>query len=457
MFPAAIHKDVLMAVRVEGNASGELCVELNNTAPRFAPTSFTCRLDDPDSIRLVHEGPTRWANYFKVALIGLRDRIDKRAGAVIRVLVSGSVPPESSLSSSAAMTICSSLVIVQALGVRERVSRTELADIAIVSERLVGVNSGGCVAADRMDQAVSVFGVQDHAVSVSFVPQLATEPVRLPVAEEPHVLVISNTLVASDKKVNGPVQYNLRVAETRLAAAVLARMLNVDGKPPALREIYHNTLRAVADSHWDAHPTAAQDAGVADARIDALGRDGARLHAMALLAAQHIPPGGLTRTELEALTGLSGSAFDAEFLTFPVRAERFYIQDRALHVFQEALRVLEFKRTCQQPRGAGVYAELGALMNASHESLQTLYDCSCRELDDVVDIARRHGALGSRLTGAGWGGCCVHLVPQSKVAAMIKGLSDEYYSRRWPGLSEAELDDALFATRPARGACIVLR
>lgn len=54
-------------------------------------------------------------------------------------------------------------------------------------------------------------------------------------------------------------------------------------------------------------------------------------------------------------------------------------------------------------------------MNASQDSCDVLYDCSCEELNDVIEIARRSGSLGSRLTGAGWGGCCVSIVRKEQV------------------------------------------
>ena len=72
-------------------------------------------------------------------------------------------------------------------------------------------------------------------------------------------------------------------------------------------------------------------------------------------------------------------------------------------MYREASRVEDFRRVCSE-NSADVAEKLGALMNASHESCARLYECSCPELDELVNVCRAAGAIGSRLTGAGWGG-----------------------------------------------------
>ena len=453
----------MAAAMIPGKPGDSLQVTLHNVAPRFATTVFTCDINSPSSVQLTHEGDTRWANYFKVALQGLQPHLPPEALAQgsghLLVLVDGSVPPESSLSSSAAMTTCSSIVVLTALGARDRIPRKEMTEVAIESERLVGVNSGG------MDQAVSVFGVRDHAIYVSFVPSLETQPVRLPGAQnEAFAFVVSNTLVVSDKKVSGPVQYNLRVVETRLAAALLAQALGVDADVPDLKPSYRNTLRAVADAYFATQPEAwnalLQDQDI-KAVHETLGKEAAQLQAMLLLVDKHIPRTGITREELENKLQLTSDAFHEKFLSaFPVHADQFFLHARATHVYSEAQRVLKFKALCDHANAAeqvntqAIYAELGSLMNASHESLRTNYDCSCPELNAIVEIARKHGSLGSRLTGAGWGGCAVHLVAFDQLPSVLDALTREYYQAKCPELDKKQLANALFATQPAQGACV---
>jgi len=89
-------------------------------------------------------------------------------------------------------------------------------------------------------------------------------------------------------------------------------------------------------------------------------------------------------------------------------------------------------------------------MNESHESCSDLFDCSRPELDELVALARVSGAYGSRLTGAGWGGCTVSLVCEGRVGEFKKKLKEGYPKYR--GLTEEELNEVVFATKPSSGA-----
>lgn len=91
-------------------------------------------------------------------------------------------------------------------------------------------------------------------------------------------------------------------------------------------------------------------------------------------------------------------------------------------------------------------------MNESQNSCRDLYDCSCPELDILCDIARKHGSFGSRLTGAGWGGCSIHLMAEDKVGEITQAWKKEYYDKYKPGLSAEEFAEAIVVSKPGIGA-----
>jgi len=64
---------------------------------------------------------------------------------------------------------------------------------------------------------------------------------------------------------------------------------------------------------------------------------------------------------------------------------------------------------------------------------------------------RQNGALGSRLTGAGWGGCVVSLVPADKVQSFLSSVNVGYYTE--PARA-AVISECLFASEPGDGAAL---
>lgn len=68
----------------------------------------------------------------------------------------------------------------------------------------------------------------------------------------------------------------------------------------------------------------------------------------------------------------------------------------------------------------------GELMNQSHISLRDDYEVSSKELDTLVEAAWKQGTIGSRMTGAGFGGCTVNLVEDKKIEDFIKEVGNVY-------------------------------
>jgi galactokinase len=103
------------------------------------------------------------------------------------------------------------------------------------------------------------------------------------------------------------------------------------------------------------------------------------------------------------------------------------VRKRAFHVISENDRVLEGEKALN----AGNLKKFGELMNQSHGSLKTFYEVSSPELDWLVEAAQNTpGCYGSRLTGAGFGGCTVSIIEAAHVAeykAKLKGYSDKFH------------------------------
>jgi galactokinase len=82
-------------------------------------------------------------------------------------------------------------------------------------------------------------------------------------------------------------------------------------------------------------------------------------------------------------------------------------EPRARHVVEENARVLAFAAALER----GDVGEAGRLMSASHASQRDLFEVSVPEVDALAEELEREGALGARLTGGGFGGSVVALVP----------------------------------------------
>lgn len=107
---------------------------------------------------------------------------------------------------------------------------------------------------------------------------------------------------------------------------------------------------------------------------------------------------------------------------FRARADELsqIVRRRCGHVVSENLRVLNASAAL----GGGDLVAFGSLMNMSHQSLREDFEVSCDELDCLVDIAQgTEGVLGSRMTGAGFGGCTVTLVHKDSMDELKAGLA----------------------------------
>ncbi|CDS11038.1 hypothetical protein LRAMOSA03302 [Lichtheimia ramosa] len=425
VMPMAIERDCLIAV---ATTDQDTKVRIANVNPKYEAREFD--FEGKDKIVTIDDTKHEWTNYFKCGYKGMLERakdLDKPKGMYL--LLDGSVPAGSGLSSSAAFVCSAALATIEAN--KLPLSKQELTEIAIVAERNVGVNSGG------MDQAASVFSEQQYALHVEFVPRLSTQLVKLPETQPPMAFVIANTLVTSDKFVTAPRNYNLRVVETRMAALFLSRALGLGQQVDSLKEVY--------DLYFKDDNSTTSDVEKYDKLLDA---------AIQAFPQDKSDGQGYTLEEVAEMVNLPAQTLNERYMTrFPVETDYFRLVQRTRHVLSEERRVVQFAAVCKHA-DANTLQELGAIMNASQESCDKYFNCSCPEINTVCDIARNNGAYGARLTGAGWGGCTVMLTTEPNVPKLIKAIKDQYYAVKFPNLTPEELDDAVLATQPGSGSAV---
>ncbi|KAF1959760.1 galactokinase-like protein [Byssothecium circinans] len=447
VLPMAITADFIMAVAVRP-ADEKPRIRIASTQSQKFPSrefEIPAKGDIPIDAT-THE----WTNYFKSGLLGVSQLLSKKQGKhfVSRgmdILCEGTVPSGGGLSSSASFVCTSALASLIANG-ETKVDKKELCELAIVSERAVGVNSGG------MDQAASVFSLRGSALYVTFKPALDYTSLEIPQTDPELTFVTAQSFVAADKHVTAPVCYNLRVVECTLAAVFLAKAFGLKKELPSDSSPLGVSLRGFHDTYFE------EKGGVADNTKTSVSDFETQLTELIRLTGEYLPQeGGYSRADICGLLGSTEHELNKRYMSkFPVRADKFLLRQRALHVFTEALRVLKFRQLLASPPGDGkeLLKSLGDLMNETQDSCRDIYDCSCPELDELCDLARSAGACGSRLTGAGWGGCSVHLVPRDKVDAVKKAWEDKYYRRKFPDITADKLEEAVVVSKPGSGSMV---
>ena len=104
-----------------------------------------------------------------------------------------------------------------------------------------------------------------------------------------------------------------------------------------------------------------------------------------------------------------------------IKDEKIY--RRVRHVIKENERVYEFKKALLDSD----VKECGSILNESHYSLRDDYEVTGLHLDTITDLARKSKyCLGSRMTGAGFGGCAIAIIEASKLEEFINDVLPKY-------------------------------
>ncbi|GIW43190.1 MAG: galactokinase [Candidatus Binatia bacterium] len=397
VLPAAIDRAMLVATAPRRDD----VVVARSTAPGTEPVTFS--LAQP--LRPNPEG--HWGNYIKAAALPWLAR-SEHVAAGADLLVKGHVPAGAGLSSSSALVVGAGLAFLAAHGATDANLLT-LAEEFAEAERFVGTMSGG------MDQTCCLFGKREQLLRIEFFP-VRVRPVPFPTG---YHIVVCHSLVKAEKSAGAREAYNQRVRECAVAARCLALLLG-ETEPRRFTRLAEIERTARALRRWEL--------------LD--------------LLVQRIPDRPVTPNDLAALLGATVDDLVADIPGLTPDLPLLVLR-RARHVFSEADRVDIAERALWN-------ADIGTLhaaMKASHESCRDDYEVSCPALEVLVRVATEAGAIGARLTGAGFGGCTVQLVPSGALAEFFQRVDREFYAPRLPS-GDAPMRWR-FAFLPDNGARVV--
>jgi N-acetylgalactosamine kinase len=413
VMPMAIDRDFVFVLAP--SSSG--VIDIVNESPSFERRTINARFPVPP----YQQGD--WGNYVKAAVHGILEAgwVDPKNVTGFQAFVGGTIPESAGLSSSSALVVASALAFLAANNTQ--VEKEQLAELLARAERYVGSEGGG------MDQAVSLLAEPGKALKIDFFP-LRTQPVSLP---ENLSFVVCNSLIRAPKSESLRYAYNRRVIECRLATALVAKTVEErsgkNSQPQRLADLSGEKL------------------GLEQRTVDKI-------------VAQAIGERPLSLKDVSYFLGETAEAVQQRLCTLrdgSVLAEPpegFKIWNRYKHVVSEAQRVESAAGAFQ----AGDVSAVGSLMNASHVSCRDDYEISCPELEVLVSVGREVGAVGARLTGAGFGGCTVNAVPSNQVRQFIDRVTIAYYheyvrqEKEKPFTKYTNLHDVVFVCRATTGA-----
>lgn len=304
-----------------------------------------------------------WGAYVAAAVRALRARTEL-AGRGALVQVDADLPSTGGLSSSAALMVGLLHVLSEAwdLGL----TPADLPVLAIDAEHALGLESGG------MDQTVVALAEAGTALRIEFAP-LAARPVPIPDTID---VIAAYSGQAAHKGAGANVAYNSIIASCRSATLLLAHRLGVAAPTPLVLGPLARLAGAV--DALDALPRATTPAAVA-AEL------GLPVDAIVQLTAKRLPD------------------------DLPI--DPFV---HAAHVVTELARVDDVEAAMH----AGDVDTVGRLLDEGHASLRRM-GTSSAALDTLTAAMRDAGALGARVTGAGFGGYAVAISRPDRTAEVL--------------------------------------
>lgn len=463
VLPMALQNDTVIAVGLNKNEKTKNSITISNVNEAYKEievsknfkkhlSAATVKNREAKSIAFAADEVKldchNWESYFLCGYKGALSKIKATPDECksLNFMVDSNIPIAAGLSSSSALVCAATIATLFGNDAGDKLTMKEIATAALEYEKYIGIEGGG------MDQAISMLGEAGYAKKIEFSPEFTATNLRLP---EGVVFIVANSLTESRKSEVKDLFFNKRVVEARLACAMLAKRLS------AKKSNFKDEL-----TNWERITTLKQLSGAITlttkeilAEIEKLKKQDGAPYTIAEIEKELGKQIKLNLTGLKQADGVIKAIEDmkADEDAKSRNLDKFQLYNRAKHIITETMRVESFIRLCVNSGDVlddGQKARLcGDLLNAGMLSASEQYDCSTKELDDLANICTDAGALGARLTGAGWGGCIVAMVKDEDLEKVLKALREKYYASLGALTAKYNSEsDYLFQSKPSNGA-----
>ena len=324
-----------------------------------------------------------WAHYVSWGVKAIFNNLPRKrtVSGGGRLLVAGNLPQAGGLASGSALVTAAALCTSRLN--RQRMPKVDVALHAAQGESLGAGTHGGAV-----DHILSMCSEKGSALEIKFGKKPALKKLSLPSGAKWYAV---GSDVKARKGFDNTVknEFNLRAAECRVGAALLARRLDV---------YLEKSVSTPGQLLFQAGKTGALQCK--------------SMATLTGLASRKMSDDEvLSREEVQEQLQVGERELESRFLR-GVKSDSFKVGKRMRHVFDETLRVEEFVDVLSSDKMSDEeqVQALGRILNEGQRSLRENFESSLAGVEDLVEFCRENGAIGSRMTGAGWGGFIVNIV-----------------------------------------------
>ena len=453
--PIAINREIIMVV---GKREDDRVILHNTNTESFPPRSFSIGEELPpekrgnwlDYIEKVELIPGDWANYVKAAVLRLQDRFYDRGLKGMNIIVEGNIPLSAGLSSSSALVVAAAEAALNLNGLE--LSPQEFVDLCAEGEWYVGTRGGSG------DHAAMKYARRGFISHIGFFPFRID---FLPFPEDYRVL-ICDSFKRAHKSAGARSAFNEKVATYEIGMMMIKeKFKEYADKITYLRDVNPENLGVDVAEIYELLKALPERITRSDLKKLLPQKYHQRLKE--LFSTHDEPPQGykVRQVCLFGLAECERSRICAEFLMrkdiqgFGELMNISHDGDRVV-TFDEKGQEIGYDSSITDEMLDGLIEDLrsGDPERVSRAQLFRQpggYECSTRETDYLVEIARQvEGVVGAQLSGAGLGGCVMVVVRKDRVGELMRAMGQRYYNT-----PERRLSEGVHICVPVEGSGVV--